>query len=276
LAATLCDSAKINRQMGLLDIFKEKTPLDKIKSTFRFLINDYGFKLIKTENREDFKARYFLIYRNDDSKLQLEICGDTSWFHCEIRRLLNGQPAKYNDKDNCIGFESLAILESNNKYEHFDYYAGGTTGLEGVLVNTANLFKRHKVFLTTNTWIDVKKVEQLCDDEFQKKFGSRPDHNQPTFFGELKKQVTAILSENGYKLLIDSDELSPFDNSSMVSYLTLKKGSKQIKITQVDWRDEYYIYRIEVNNKKIFEIDIRNHDIDKAVDITLSKLKQQL
>lgn len=262
--------------MGLLDIFKEKTLLVKIKNTFRFLTTDYGFQLIKTENRVDFKASHFLIYRNDDSKLQLEICGDTRWFHCEIRRLINGQPAKYSDKDNCIGFESLAILESNNNYEHFDYYAGGTTGLEGVLANTANLFKRHKGFLTTDNWIDVKKIEQLRDDEFQKRFGSRSDHNQPTFFGELKKQVTAILSEDGYKLLIDSDELSPFDSSAMVSYLAFEKGSKQIKITQADWRDDYFIYRIEVNNKKVFEIDIRNQDIDRSMDITISKLKQQL
>jgi hypothetical protein len=262
--------------MGLLDIFKAETPLDKIKNTFRFLTSDYGFELLMTEKREEFKAKHFLIYRNVNSKLQLEICGDTTWFHCEIRRLINGQPAKYSDKENCIGFESLAILESNNKYEHFDYYAGGTTGLDGVLVNTANLFKRHKAFLTTVNWIDVKKIEQLKDDNFQKKFGSRPDHNRPTFFGELKKQATKLLIGNGYKLLIDSDELSPFDNSGMVYFLTFKKGSKRIKITQVDWRDDYFIYRIEVNDKNVFEIDIRNQDIRKAVDRTLGKLKQQL
>jgi hypothetical protein len=262
--------------MGLLDIFKEKTPLDEIKNTFRFLTSDFGFQLVKTENRNEFKAKHFLVYRNDNSKLQLEICGDTSWFHCEIRRLINGQPAKYSDKDNCIGFESLAILESNNNYEHFDYYAGGTTGLNGVLTNTANLFKRYKTFLTTDNWIDVKRIEQLRDDDFEKKFGNRPDHSQPTFFGELKKQAIKLFTENEYQLLIDSDELSPFDSSGMIDFLTFEKANNQIKITQVDWRDDYFIYRIEVNGKKVFEIDIRNQDTSKAVERTLIKLKQQL
>lgn len=262
--------------MGLLDIFKEKTPLDEIKNNFQFLTSDYGFQLVKTESRKDFKAQHFLVYRNDNSKLQLEICGDTSWFHCEIRRLINGQPAKYSDKDNCIGFESLAILESNNNYEHFDYYAGGSTGLEGVLTNTANLFKRHKAFLTTDNWVDVKRIDQLRDDEFQKQFGSRPGRSRHTFFGELKKQATIILLKNGYKLLVDSEELSPFDSSGMVDYLTFEKGNKQIKITQVDWRDHYFLYRIEVNEKKVFEIDITNQDINKTVDKTIGKLKQQL
>lgn len=262
--------------MGLLAIFNERTPLNKIKSTFRFLTTDYGFQLIKEEDRADFKARHFLIYRNDYSKLQLEICGDTSWFHCEIRRLIIQQPAKYGDKDNCIGFESLAILESNNNYNHLDYYAGGSIGLEGVLTNTANLFKRNKEFLTTDCWIDIKRVEQLRDNEFQKRYGIRPDHSRPTFFGELKRQAISFLLDNGYTILLDSDELSPFDSTGMVSYLIFKKGIKQIKITQADWRDDYFIYRIEVNNNLVFDIDIRNHNIDTAVDKTLSKLKEQL
>jgi hypothetical protein len=262
--------------MRLLNIFRTKTPLDDIKNAFRFLTADYGFHLIKTERRTDFKAINFLVYRNDTSNLQLEICGDRTWFHCEIRRLINGQSARYSDKENCIGFEGLAVLESNNNYEHLDYYAGGSTGLHGVLTNTANLFKRHKTFLTTNNWIDVKKIEQLKDDDFEKKFGKRPDHYMPTFFGELKKQATTLLSENGYKPLVDSDELSPFDKSGMVNYLTFQKDNKLIKVIQTDWRDDYFIYRIEVNGSKVFEIDIRNQDTYEAVDRTLVKLRQQL
>lgn len=262
--------------MGLLDIFKTKTPLDDIKNSFRFLTTEYRFQLIKAEKRPDFKAMHFLVYRNDTSKLQIEICGDTTWFHCEIRRLIDGQPARYSDKENCIGFENLAILESDNNYEHFDYYAGGSTGLSGVLTNTANLFKRHKTFLTTDTWIDIEKIEQLKNDAFEKQFGKRPNDNTPTFFGELKKQATIVLLQNGYKLIVDSEELSPFDKSGMVDYLMFQKDDRQIKITQADWRDDYFIYRIEVNGRKVFEIDIRNQDTYKAVDRTVVKLKQQL
>jgi len=262
--------------LELLNIFKGETPLDEFKSTFRFLTTDYGYRLVTAEVRSDFKAQYFLVYRNDYSKIQLEICGDTTWFHCEMRRLVNGQPAKYSDKENCIGFESLAILESNNNYEHLDYYAGGSTGLQGVLKNTVNLFKRHQKFFTTDNWLDVRKIEQLRDDDFEKKFGSRPDHNRPTFFAELKKQASKFLIENGYILLVDSDELSPFDSTKMIDYLTFKNGDKQIKIRQVDWRDDYFIYRIELNGQKAFEIDIRNQDIFKAVEKAVVKLKQLL
>src|SRR5215467_6826013 len=106
--------------MRFLDIFKPKTSFDDITTAFHFLTAHYGFQLIKIEIHADLRAKHFLIYRNDTSKLQLEICGDTTWFHCEIRRLINGQPARYDDKDNCIGFESLAILENNLNYDHLD------------------------------------------------------------------------------------------------------------------------------------------------------------
>jgi len=263
--------------MGLLDIFKEKqTPLDAIKTSFRFLTLDYGFHLVRTENRKDFKAEHFLVYRNEYSNLQLEICGDTDWFHCEIRRVISGQPAKYSDEDNCIGFEDLAILESNYDYEHFDYYAGGRTGLDGVLRNTARLFKRYKTFLTTDNWIDVKKIRQIKDEDFQKGTGNRIVPSPRAFFEELKKQAIALLKESGYSLLIDSSELSPFDKSGMVYHLTWEKGNKQIKITQVDWRDDYYKYQIEMNGKKVFEIDISGQVIDVSVARLLIGLKQQL
>lgn len=262
--------------MGLLDFLKEKTPLDDIKTTFRFLTTEYNFQLVKTETIQNFKAKYFAVYRNDNSKLQLEICGDTTWFHCEIRRLIDGQPAKYSDSDNCIGFEGLAVLESNNSYEHLDYFAGGSTGLKGVLENTAKLFKRNQNFFTTDNWIDVKKIEQLQDDDFENKFGKRPEKNQPTFFGELKKQATKLLTDNGYKLLIDSDELSPFDSSGMVNYLTFQKGNTTIKIDQLDWRDDYFVYYISVDGNKVFEIDIRNQEINNAVERTIIKLTKYL
>jgi ribosome-associated translation inhibitor RaiA len=62
----------------------------------------------------------------------------------------------------------------------------------------------------------------------------------------------------------------------MVEYLTFQKGDRQIKITQADWRDDYFIYKIEVAGNKVFQIDIRNQDAFKAVDKALVKLKQQL
>lgn len=261
--------------MRLTDFLKENTPLDDILETFLFLTTEYDFQLVKTEIPENLKAKYFAVYRNDRSKLQLEICGDTTWFHCEIRRIINGLPAPYSDNANCIGFEALAVLESNNAYDHLDYYAGGKTGLKGVLKNTAKLFKRHERFFTTDDWIDVKTIKQLQDNDFEKRFGMRPNQ-APKFFEVLKKQASQLLVDNGYQLLIDSDELSPFDNRGMVHNLSFQKGDRTIKVAQLDWRDDYFVYYISVDEVKVFEIDIGNQDTNTSVEMILQQLTNYL
>lgn len=265
--------------MGLFDLFKRqptKNVLEDIKSTFHFLLTDFGFTLIGVDKFDKYKAEYFLTYRNDQSKLQVEVCADEGWFHCELRRIINGEPAKYNDKGNSIGFESLAILESDNNYEHLDYFAGGI-GLSKVLQNTADLFRRNKIVFTTDAWVDTKKIERLQDEESQIKFGFKPsdNKNKPTYFGELKKEATKFLIDNGFKVILDTEELSPFDKRKMVANIIYKREEKKIRLAQQDWRDDYFLYNIELNGNQMFQMNIREHqDINEAVSLTMQKLKQ--
>ena len=262
--------------MGLLDNIFKKSTLDQIKTSFHFLTSDFHFKLLRAEKVENYRADNFLAYRNDQSKIQIEICADESWFHCELRRIVNGQPANYSDKLNTVSFEDLAVLESNNKYDHFDYYTGGSNGLTGVLKNTANLLKRNVAFLTTDKWIDVAKIENLKDQEFATQFGKIPDKSKPTFFSKIKSSSINLLKDNGYQLILDSDEVSPFDQNSMTDKLVFQKASKKIEIAQVDWRDDYFIYKILKNDINVFDIDISKIDLDKAVELTTNKLKANL
>jgi len=252
------------------------TTLDKIKKTFEFLTSNFDFKLLKAEKTSNYLADNFLVYLNDQSKIQIEICADESWFHCEIRRIINGQPANYNDKLNCISFEDLAIFESNNKYDHLDYYAGGSNGLPKVLKNTANLLIRNSTFLTTDNWINVQEIENLKDQEFIKKFGKIPDKAKPTFFNIIKSIAIKLLIEDGYQLTLDSDIVAPFDQNSMTDKLIFQKDNKKMELSQADWRDYYFIYQILKNDTKIFDIDIRNIELDKAVESTINALKANL
>lgn len=260
------------------------TPLDNSIKSLEFLTTDFGFKLLETKQDRNYIGEYLAIYRNENSNLQLEFSVGDNYFHCEIRRLLNGHPAKYSDKDNCIGFESLAILESNNQYEHLDYFAGGRRGLNGVLINTAKLFQRNKTFFTTKNWIDTKKIEQLRDEDFEIKFGRFPSKNKPTFFSEVKKQATGFLLDKGFHIILDSSELAPFDRNYLTQNIIFSKKNTTIKISAIDWRDFYYIYYIAINDIKLFEINlskIQDNDrlneltsIENAVSKTMDKLKQ--
>ena len=259
--------------MKLFDQIFKTTTLDKIRKGFDFLVTDFGFKLLTAKQVDNLRADYFLLYRNESSGIQIEICADESWFHCEIRRLINGSPADYNDKANCLTFEELAIWESENNYDHFHYYAGGQNGLDGVIENTAKLFKRNQRLLTTNIWLDTNKIQNLKDKDFEKKFGKLPDKNKPTFFGNFKNELNKLLADIGYTVHLDSDKVSPFDQNSVTDKLILEKEKSKIEISQKDWRDDYFIYEVFKNDKKVFEIDISKMDIDRAVELTINKVK---
>ena len=85
-----------------------------------------------------------------------------------------------------------------------------------------------------------------------------------------------MLSDNGYQLILDSDEASPFDQNSMTDKLVFQKENKKIEIAQVDWRDDYFIYKLVNNDTKIFDVDISKIDHDKAVELMTNKLKANL
>ena len=248
-----------------------------IERIFSFLITEFDFKETKSEESNIYKAKYLVIYKNVNANLQLEICADDFWAHCQIRRIINGLPAKHNDIKNCFGFEDLALLENEN-YEHMDYFAGSSNGTK-VLHKIADLFKRNKVFFTTDVWIDTKKVKQLKRAALERTFGftSRDENNYKSYFRELKRQTITLLKEDGYELVIDSDELPQYDDRKSVENFIMKKGSKTITVTQQDWRDNYFLYNIIIDGKTIFELDTGDHrDVDNAVNYTLEFLRPHI
>lgn len=228
------------------------------------------------EQVDNYRAAYFLVYRNDVSKLQIEICADETWFHSVIRRLISDTPADYKDSENCVSFEDIAIWESEHNYNHFDYVTGGQNGLEGVILNTAKLFKRNQKLLTTNIWLDTNKIQNLKNKDFEKTFGKLPDRNKPTYFWKLKKEIKELLKGIDFQFILDSDSISPFDQNSMTNKLILKVNNTKIEIRQKDWRDDYFIYELFKNDKKMFEIDISEIEIDRAVELTINKIKPNL
>lgn len=259
--------------MKLFDGIFKTTTLDKIKKGFDFLIKDFGFKLLTADQVNNLRADYFLVYRNDNSEKQIEICADESWFHSEIRRLIDGNPANYNDTENCISFEDLAIWENEKNYDHFDYFAGGQNGLEGVIENTAKLFRRNQKLLTTNIWLDTEKVRKFEDNEFEEKFGNLPDRSKPTFFENLRRELRELLADKDFEFILDSGKLSPFDRNSITDKLILVTKDLKLEIRQKDWRDDYFIYEVFKNHNKVFAIDISEMDIDRAVDLTINNVK---
>lgn len=250
----------------MLNLFKKKTELDILRKEFSFLENDFGYSLKTEETQNFYKGKNLLIYRNDNTEKQIEICGGSSFFHCIIRKITNKELSGYKDHNENIGFEDLAIID-NPKYDHFDFYAGGSTGVDGVTRNTVALFKRQKEFLTSNKWIDLDKVEEFKNEEFKSRFG----YDRPKKTKSLKNEIKQMVHEEyeKFELIFDNSHFPFYHDDSTLEKLVYKFDNNDITIRQVDWRDFPRIFRVLENDNLILEIDASKTENE----IALEKLK---
>jgi hypothetical protein len=186
------------------------------------------------------------VYRSEKAAKQLEISADDGYFHCEIRRIIAGRPAAYEDGNNCIGFESLAVLENNGTYEHMDYFAGGSKGMNGVLKTTAALFRRHAAWLAGDAWIDLERLRTL-----------RPYlvDDGPSVFDQLVSALKHALDPMGCTITWRNTLLPPYHQDRSPDRVILEAAGHPVEIKQNDWRDDHLRYTVRVDGTAVNTID---------------------
>ena len=211
-----------------------------------FLRSELGYALIRTDVNQEYCGANLLVYRSEKAAKQLEISADDGYFHCEIRRIIAGRPAAYEDSTNCIGFESLAVLESNGSYEHMDYFAGGSNRMNSVLRTTAALFRRHAAWLAGDAWIDLERLRTL-----------RPYlvDNGPTVIDQLVSAVKHALDPMGCSMTWQNKLLPSYHKDRYPDRVILEAAGHAVEIKQNDWRDDYMRYTVRVDGTAVHTID---------------------
>jgi len=253
--------------MMLFDRKEVELPiLSEMKKRFEFLILEYHFKIIE----EVIGSPVVVIYRNEH--VQVECAGSTSYFHSEIRKIINGRPAEYSDRKYSIGFEDLAILESKGEYDHFEYFVN-SDGLEVVLGRVSELFKRNQYIFTTDSWVNVAELRKLKDDEFERNFGSA-QRTGKGFLEIFRERAQPVLESKGFERGIDNSHFAPYDERHLTQHVIYLRGEEEIQVSQIDWRDDYFIWYLEHNRKKLAEVNLSEiRDIEAAVDILIDQIR---
>lgn len=255
---------------------KKRKPLpeQEIEQTFSFLVNDYGYELAEHSEREEFLAKHFWVYRNNHAERQVEICGNDRLLFVLLRKMINGQPAAYHDKENCTEFISLLALETNNQYDPAEVHPNGPKGLSNALKNISDLLHRHQEILTGKQWVDMAELFRIRDAELAAKFGPFPENNGPVFFDEIIIRATQLLTARGYKRVLNSKELPPFQKNNLPQKLVFEKGEQRISIEQEDWRDDYYIYHIRRNLETVCTINLTEQKGGDAIAQAMAALEE--
>lgn len=238
----------------------EQTYLDDIKSQFEFLVTDLHYDIVAVADpfiKSDGSSsdRSVVYYRNEQAGLQIEIAGSGNWFHCELRRVVQGKPLPYSDALNSVGFETFAEIEKDHNHKN---YVVLYAGWEQVLRNTANLIKRHKPFFVSGEWNDHDLLDRLKEYSLKNNFHFKPSQGKRKndFFSKLKSEVAPLFEAEHFHLALDSAELPPFDTNGMVDFVQYRKDAETFTISQMDWRDFPFEYGIIKNGRKVFVVDL--------------------
>lgn len=248
-----------------------------IDAGLALLTRELGYSLVKADIDPELTGESLLVYRNDWAEKQLEISADQNYFHCEIRRLVNGHPAPYTDKANCIGFEDLATLESNGTHDHMAYFAGGANRMNGVLATTVALFNRHRDFLSTNAWVNTQRLSDIHRvglERILKRPLTEEYERKESFFERLSKAASEMLPPLGYRILFDNKTLPPYHSRRGQDCISFERGDMLVEMFQEDWRDTYYMYHVQVQGETVASIDTTDgRSNEEQVNEAISKLK---
>ena len=82
----------------------------------------------------------------------------------------------------------------------------------------------------------------------------KKEYGKKLILREEEEETLDYLKSKEFELIIDSTELPPYDSASLTNHIELKRNEKTLTIGQSDWRDDYYIYRIDINGRTEYEI----------------------
>lgn len=111
------------------------------------------------------------------------------------------------------------MLENNGTYEHMDYFAGGSKGMNGVLKTTAALFRRQAAWLAGDAWIDLERLHTL-----------RPYLvvDGPSVFDQLVSAVKLALDPMGCSITWHNRLLPPYHKDSHPDRVILEAAGHQV------------------------------------------------
>ncbi|MBD81432.1 MAG: hypothetical protein CL840_21115 [Crocinitomicaceae bacterium] len=92
------------------------------------------------------------------------------------------------------------------------------------------------------------------------------------FLEKTQKLSESILEANGYNKTFDNKDIPHDEKEDLTAHAIYSNGKNQIKISAQDWRDFYFIYFIELNGKKVVEVNYINN-IDGALKILVETIK---
>src|SRR5688500_6654775 len=171
-----------------------------LKERFAFLTDDFQYSpAFEIPAAED---TYIIAFRSDAAERQVEVSGRSmgSRFHCEIRRLIDGEPGSY-ETDSVAHAELERVREPNTTDEVYRSF-------EEDVAHTIALLRRHGDLLRGESWVEKSDIDDAFNRDFFERHGWTPsDEPSPGWLVEARKIGSVLVERHGFELVFDSDTL---------------------------------------------------------------------
>ena len=225
---------------------RERELVARLTEAYDFLVTDNGYKppFPIVAHVADC---VILGYRNPRAARQVEVSGNPEGYgtHCEIRRLLDGEPGEY-------GPHSIAIWELRMVREPGQDPDEPQERDAALRRNTA-LLRRHEDILDGTGWIDRDHIERVVSGEWFGKLGIfPPGRDEPSMLDVARRHADLLVKAHGFTLEFDSDALSPHE-TQMWRELRYRRGDTTIRIVNSDIRVQLE-WSLQMNGRSITEL----------------------
>ena len=205
-----------------------------LKESFGFLTNELGYsEPVDVPARED---AFIIAFRNTAAERVVEVSGQHGGdrFHCEIRRMVNGEPGSYGEHS--ISHAELERVREPEAAAVFVYRS-----FEEAVDHNAALLRRHADLLRGESWIERAEIDAAFDRDFFEEFGFTSDHEWPGWLAEAREVASVLVERLGFELVFDSDTLSPHEIQLWYT-LVYQRGETTVEIVLDDFRlDEWFV-----------------------------------
>lgn len=218
-----------------------------------------GFNLTEGYAPANYNSRtnnYVLYYDSPHKLIEFALRTNGDNIECVIRKKINGKPAPYNDKENCLSAFMLKYLQDGLDYNTIKVYGFGFEQRKDVIKTYAKLLLDNKDTLCSSIWFATHKMRENYNKEFFEKWGIEIDPSKPSIENLLTEKTSFLLDE-GFSVIEDSDLLPPYQRYTW--HIIYSKGDDIINIHQEDWRDAYNSFVIAVNKKDVFKANVSDY-----------------
>lgn len=247
-----------------------KDPVQYAKRSFQFIEKDWGYSALPVVYSDKYTGGALLVYTHFDYKKRIEVAVGKSDFQMIIRRVVDGNPAPYENGDNWVELSALFSLW-NQSLSDITKNALRKTKSRVLISEAAEQLEKYKGEFTSSDWTPFDDSKGRFVTLLRNSLGYNVDESGDIPFMKGAHEVIQNDSVN-WKLDTSSEHLPPYHVKRYPAFATYRFGNDVLEVRELDIDGDQAEHEIVRNGSVLGTITGESEDSFNALrELLLSK-----